>query len=78
MQCEQYTKAWEKKNKREEFRLARMLHMTAVAGGLKRAGGGSLTVSDFLPEYMKPRINPALQEAKLKAYFTKLIKKNGK
>ncbi len=59
------------KQKREEFRLARLSLTVATSAGSKRKGGGELTVYDFLPEYAKPKrtIDPEASENKLKAFL---------
>jgi len=40
-----------------------------MAGGMKRKGGGRLTIEDFLPEFAKEEDTPEKQEEKLKKAF---------
>lgn len=52
-------------------------HTIAAAGGMKRRGGGQLTLDDFLPDYLrkqkKPK-DPAMIEARLKTTLNALAK----
>mgnify|MGYP003651992164 CR=1 FL=1 len=57
--------------------------MIASAGGMKRKGGGKLTIDDFLPDFAKPKkeATPEKKEADLKSAFIGMAarqKQNGK
>lgn len=57
----------------------------ATGSGMKRKGGGKLTIEDFLPEFAKPKkkeLTPEEKEARLKAQFQSMAaqakaKRNG-
>jgi hypothetical protein len=66
-ECESILEAWEQRQKRERIRDASMQHIIALAGGMKKRGGGQLRLEDFAPE-LKDK-TPEEREAKLKAQF---------
>lgn len=49
-----------------------------MAGGMKRKGGGKLTIDDFLPQSAKAESDPKQDEEKLKRKFMALAKYHGK
>lgn len=81
-ECEAIAEAWRKKEERLEIRLASISHVIALAGGMKRKGGGKLTIEDFLPKSIaKKTSDPKAAEEKLKRQFmalAKLTESNGK
>lgn len=69
-QASAYIEAWENKHIREARQRAQLEMTIALAGGMKKKGGGKLSLSDFLPDFAKPKkknLDPEESEAKLKA-----------
>ena len=62
--------AWEKKQIRDAQHRAQLELTIAISSGMKKKGGGRLTVDDFLPDFAKPKkkeTTPEESEKKLKA-----------
>lgn len=67
-----YVEAWRNREDREDIRNALIRYTVAVAGGMKKNGGGRLKLRDFLTE--KPK-TPEQQEAELKARLMSMAKR---
>jgi len=72
--------AWQTKQKREEYRLARLLLTVSTAAGAKRKGGGNLTINDFLPDYVKSKkkLDPEESAKRLEAFFIAMAERSKK
>jgi hypothetical protein len=73
-QCRSYIEAWTTRQKREDTRLASTQLIIAQSAGVKISGRRP-SISDFLPDYAKPKKRqrpPEEIEADLKAAFRKL------
>jgi hypothetical protein len=68
-ECTALIDAWQTKNKRERYRDASIMHVIAMAGGMKKRGGGSFKLEDFAPELKKK--SPEEMERAAKAFFIK-------
>lgn len=66
--------AWTDRQKREAHRTAQLQLTVAMAGGMKRKGGGNLTLDDFLPKFAKPK-KKKTGENELKAAFMAMAAK---
>ena len=62
-QCDQYIKAWQKKQEREEYRTASIQHIVAVSGGVK-INNRNARLDDFMPSLKRKKINPKLAQAR--------------
>lgn len=68
-------KAWEQKQKRERWKTAELQLVIALAGGMKKQGGGKLSIFDFAPD-LKPEQTPEQSEAMIKAYFVQMAEES--
>lgn len=76
MQAEAYITAWRDREIRTERRLASMKEVIAATFGLKKQGGGRMTMKDFLPRFaMTAEDDPEAVENKLKAGLRALARR---
>lgn len=76
-ECEEMIRVWDGKQKRERLRDASLQHIIALAGGMKKQGGGKLTIFDFAPD-LKQEQTPEQKEAVLKSRLIAMAAKSNK
>lgn len=74
-ECAEILKAFEAKQKRERIRDASLKHVIAMAGGMKKTGGGKLTLFDF-DQGLKGSNSSEEKEEAIKNYFKALAAKS--
>lgn len=68
MQLKAYVEAWEKRERREDRRAARVCAMVANAAGGRGRGKKPFSEEDFMPRPARQEIHPEALLAKFQAY----------
>jgi hypothetical protein len=71
-------KVWLDKMKREAIKQASLELVIASAGGMKRKGGGSLTLKDFTPVFARENKTQQDKEQQLKGFLVALANRSKK